>query len=232
MPSIVERRVKGRGGFLKAMKKGSVLVSFISCFIIGLAAMTTSAYALTLKQGAQSEHVLDLQQRLGALGIFKAGITGYYGSKTNEAVKTFQSQSGLPSTGVADDATLSELNKAVEPDTTVLEQMAKMIHSEARGESFLGQVAVGAVILNRVQSDKFPDSITEVIFQPGQFTSIRDGQFNLTPSPMAFEAAKAALNGSDPTDGALYYYNPEIATSSWSKKRPIKIRIDRHVFTQ
>ncbi|TMV49467.1 cell wall hydrolase [Paenibacillus mesophilus] len=209
------------------MKKGSVLV-----IALGMIILSTQAGAISLEQGSRSEHVLDLQQRLSSLGYFKAGITGYYGSVTNTAVKKFQTKAGLPASGQADAHTLSALNEASAPDQTVLEQMARMIHAEARGESFLGQVAVGAVILNRVQSDAFPDSITEVIFQPGQFSAIRDGQFNLTPSPTAYEAAKAALNGSDPTNGALYYYNPKIATSSWSKKRPIKARIDRHVFTQ
>lgn len=212
------------------MKKGSVLVTILAC-TLGLSTIAQSASAFSLNKGSKSEHVLDLQQRLSSLGIFKSGATGYYGSVTMNAVKKFQRQAGLPADGEADSKTISVLNQTVAPDPTVLEQMARVIHSEARGESYKGQVAIGAVILNRVQSDAFPDSITEVIFQPGQFSSLRDGQYNLTPGPSAFQAAKAALNGADPTDGALYYYNPKIATSTWSKKRPAKIQIDQHIFT-
>ncbi len=214
------------------MKKGSVLIMLLICSF-GLTATSNSAHALTLEKGSKSEHVLDLQQRLSTLGLFKVGITGYYGSVTYNAVKKFQKNSGLPVNGKADSNTIALLQQSAAPDpkNDELEQMARIIHSEARGESFQGQVAIGAVVLNRVQSGKFPDSISEVIFQPGQFSAVKDGQYYLTPNQSAYEAAKAALNGSDPTNGALYYYNPKIATSSWSKKRPMMITIDRHVFT-
>ncbi|MEF3306365.1 cell wall hydrolase [Paenibacillus sp. GYB003] len=193
--------------------------------------MAVPAGAITLEKGSRSEHVLTLQEQLRSLGYLKAGSTGYFGSATKAAVQTFQTNAGLSATGVADDATIAELNRAAAPEQDVLEQLARVIYAEARGESFAGQVAIGAVVLNRVQSDAFPDSITDVIFQPGQFTCIQDGQYDLTPDATAFEAAKAALNGDDPTNGALYYYNPRLATSSWSKSRPIQVRIDRHVFT-
>lgn len=212
------------------MKKVSLLVTLIAC-TLGLTAMAMPADAAALEKGSKSEHVLDLQLRLNTLGYFQAGETGYYGSITYEAVKEFQKQFGLPANGKADPKTLSLLEQSAAPKQNVLEQLARVIHAEARGESFQGQIAVGAVVLNRVQSNSFPDSITEVIFQPGQFTAIQDGQYNLAPGSSAFQAAKAALNGSDPTNGALFYYNPKIATSSWSKSRPMKVRIDQHVFT-
>ncbi|MBP1155790.1 MULTISPECIES: cell wall hydrolase [unclassified Paenibacillus] len=212
------------------MKKGSVLVTLIAC-TLGLTAMAMPVGAAALEKGTKSEHVLDLQLRLSTLGHFQAGATGYYGSITHNAVKKFQKQKGLLANGKADPKTLSLLKKSADPKQNVLEQLARVIHAEARGESFQGQVAVGAVVLNRVQSNEFPDSITKVIFQPRQFSAIQDGQYNLTPGSSAYRAAKAALNGSDPTDGALYYYNPKIATSSWSKSRPMKVRIDQHVFT-
>ncbi|MFK7693873.1 cell wall hydrolase [Paenibacillus sp. HJGM_3] len=213
------------------MKKGSVLIAVLAS-TFGISTLSAPpAYGYTLQQGVSSAQVLDLQQRLGSLGLFKAGSTGYYGPATKKAVMSFQRQAGLPASGNADEKTVSVLNQTVGPDPTVLEQMARIIHSEARGESFEGKVAIGAVVLNRVQSGAFPDSITEVIFQPGQFSAIKDGQYNLTPDSSAYEAAKAALNGADPTNGALYYYNPKLATSSWSKKRPKIIQIDQHIFT-
>lgn len=191
-----------------------------------------SASAISIKAESQSEHVLDLQQRLGALGYFKGGLTGYYGPATAEAVRKFQKAYCLPADGDADSATISKLQKAISPKNTALEQMARIIYSEARGETFEGQVAVGAVILNRVQSPLFPDSITEVIFQKGQFSAVDDGQYWLTPNQTAYQAARAALNGWDPALGTLYYHNPKIATSTWSLSRPKVVTIGKHVFTR
>jgi N-acetylmuramoyl-L-alanine amidase len=209
-------------------KKLQALICVCSLGIMGMAAPVS---AQSLGQGTQSDQVLDLQERLSAIGYFKVGITGYYGNQTKNAVKKFQANYGLSVDGKADSLTLSKLKKTISPKQSALDEMARIIHSEARGESFLGQVAVGAVVLNRVQSEQFSDSITEVIHQPGQFSSIDDGQFNLKPNESAYRAAKAALNGLDPTTGALYFYNPDIAKASWSKKRPAKITIGNHIFT-
>ncbi|MBP1960917.1 cell wall hydrolase [Paenibacillus aceris] len=209
-------------------KKLQALICVCSLGVMGMAAPVS---AQSLVQGTQSDQVLDLQERLNALGYFNTGITGYYGNQTKNAVKKFQTSYGLSADGEADSLTLSKLKSAISPKQSVLDEMARIIHAEARGESFLGQVAVGAVVLNRVQSEKFPDSITEVIHQPGQFSSIDDGQFNLKPNESAYRAAKAALNGLDPTTGALYFYNPDIAQAAWSKKRLAKITIGNHVFT-
>ncbi|WP_261305120.1 cell wall hydrolase [Paenibacillus andongensis] len=209
-------------------KKLQALICVCSLGVMGIAAPVG---AQSLGQGTQSDQVLDMQERLSALGYFKTGITGYYGNQTKNAVKKFQAGYGLSVDGEADSLTLSKLKNTISPKQSVLDELARIIHSEARGESFLGQVAVGAVVLNRVQSEKFPDSITEVIHQPGQFSAVDDGQFNLKPNLSAYRAAKAALNGLDPTTGALYFYNPDIAQASWSKKRPAKITIGNHVFT-
>lgn len=108
--------------------------------------------------------------------------------------------------------------------------LAKMISGEARGESYVGQVAVGAVILNRVRDKKFPDSVYSVCFQPGAFDAVRDGQYYMEPSQTSIKAAKAAINGWDPTYGALYYWNPSTATSKWIWSRKIVTRIGKHVF--
>jgi N-acetylmuramoyl-L-alanine amidase len=213
------------------MKKIPALL-FLCTFALGLMGAAYPANAESLKKGTQSEDVVALQQRLSTLGYFNVGITGYYGSITSKSVKKFQEAYGLPADGEADPSTLKKLEQKVAPNQTVMEQMARIIHSEARGETFQGQVAVGAVVLNRVQSDHFPDSIKEVIFQPGQFSAVLDGQYKLTPDSSAYQAAKAALNGMDPTNGALFYYNPEIATSTWSQKRPAIKTIGNHIYTR
>jgi N-acetylmuramoyl-L-alanine amidase len=207
------------------------LQALICVCSLGVMGMAVPVGAQSFGQGTQSDQVLDLQERLSALGYFKTGITGYYGNQTKNAVKKFQASYGLSVDGEADSLTLSKLKNTISPKQSVMDEMAQIIHSEARGESFLGQVAVGAVVLNRVQSREFPDSITEVIHQPGQFSAVDDGQFNLKPNLSAYRAAKAALNGLDPTNGALFYYNPDITKSSWSKKRSTKITIGNHVFT-
>lgn len=108
--------------------------------------------------------------------------------------------------------------------------LAKMIYGEARGESYVGQVAVGAVILNRVKDKKFPDSVYSVCFQPGAFDAVRDGQYYMEPNQTSINAAKAAINGWDPTYGALYYWNPATATSKWIWSRTIVTQIGKHVF--
>lgn len=111
-----------------------------------------------------------------------------------------------------------------------VELLARIIHAEARGESFEGQIAVGAVVLNRVENIDFPETIREVIFQPGQFTAVDDGQIYLEPNNTSFKAAEAALNGQDPTNGALYYYNPRIATDRWIRTLPVVTTIGNHDF--
>lgn len=111
-----------------------------------------------------------------------------------------------------------------------LELMAKIVYGESRGEPYKGQVAVAAVILNRVKSPKFPNTIKGVIFQPGAFTAIVDGQAYLKPNQTAYNAVKDALAGWDPTYGALYYWNPATTTNKWIWSKPIKMQIGNHVF--
>nr|WP_319946939.1 cell wall hydrolase [Paenibacillus caseinilyticus] len=203
-------------------------------FAVALGVLGTSetAQAYTLKQGNKSAQVLDLQERLASLGYFKVGTTGYYGTVTAEAVKKFQKAYKLPSSGIANDATIAKLKKVTKDSGNTLEQMARIIHAEARGESYTGQVAVGAVVMNRVNHSMFPGSIREVIFQEGQFDAVLDGQYKLKPNASAYRAAREALNGSDPTKGSLFYYNPKIATSKWSMSRPRVTKIGNHVFTR
>ncbi|MDF2671640.1 MAG: spore cortex-lytic protein [Paenibacillus sp.] len=235
------------------MKKVSVFIFVFSC-AIGLSTIASQASTFAPMPGSDSKPGFTIQKRLSSFGYNPSRSKAHSGSVPKPVIQTFPEQAGfLESSKVNQKAPavsilsaepkqpeLAQSDAAVEADAepepsmqeqAELEQLARVIYSEARGESFEGQVAIGAVVLNRVESDRFPDSIGEVIFQRGQFTAVMDGQYYLTPNTTAYAAAKAALNGSDPTNGALYYYNPRTATSSWSKKRPSKITIDRHVFT-
>lgn len=232
-PITVSRKVTHRRGRKVGKRAGLVSIFLGACAMtLGLTVAAPSAGAQKLEQGVRSEHVLQLQEQLSDLGYFKAGLTGYYGSITKGAVRKFQQAQGLSADGIAGPATLNRLNKKAKAEGETLRQLAKLIHGEARGESFEGQVAVGAVVLNRVHSNAFPSSIPKVIFQKGQFTAIDDGQFNTKPTATSYKAARKALNGVDPTHGALYYYNPKIATSLWSKSRPTLLTIGQHDFTR
>jgi spore cortex-lytic enzyme len=232
-PINVSRKVTHRRGRKAGKRAGRVSV-LLGAFamVLGLTMAAPSAGAQKLEQGVRGEHVLQLQEQLSELGYFKAGLTGYYGSITKGAVRKFQQAQGLSADGIAGPATLNRLNKKAAAQGNTLRQLAKLIHGEARGESFEGKVAVGAVVLNRVHSNAFPSSIPKVIFQKGQFTAIDDGQFNTKPTQTSYQAARKALNGTDPTHGALYYYNPKIATSLWSKSRPTLLTIGQHDFTR
>lgn len=185
--------------------------------------------------GSRGEEVTKIQTRLKSWGYFSGEVTGYYGSQTTEAVKRFQKKHGLSATGVADQKTLaligiSSSSSGASVSNADLELIARIISAEARGEPYIGQVAVGAVVLNRVESSSFPDSISGVVYQPGAFTAITDGQINEAVTDSARRAARDALNGSDPTGGALYYYNPDKTSNRWIRSRPVITRIGQHLF--
>ena len=212
-----------------------------------------AAYAAILKQGARGGEVKEVQRRLKNWGYYDGNVDGIYGPATVKAVKYFQQKNGLSADGICGKATYAALgmNDSVrvlengdsdqggsggsgggEGDYTSsdLYLLAKCIYGEARGESYTGQVAVGAVVLNRVKSSQFPNTISGVIYQKGAFTAVDDGQINLTPNQTAINAARDAMNGWDPTYGCLYYYNPATATSSWIFSRQTVTTIGRHVF--
>ena len=185
--------------------------------------------------GSRGEEVSKIQTRLKSWGYFSGEVTGYYGSQTTEAVKRFQKKHGLSATSVADQKTLaligiSSSSSGASVSNADLELLARIIPAEARREPYIGQVAVGAVVLNRVESSSFPDSISGVIYQPGAFTAITDGQINEAVTDSARRAARDALNGSDPTGGALYYYNPDKTSNRWIRSRPVITRIGQHLF--
>ncbi len=219
---------------------------------------TSDEYALApyvqtavLKQGANGGEVKELQRRLKMWGYYNGSVDGVYGSKTVEAVKLFQRKNGLTADGIAGKSTFAALGmndsvKALEGNnkpsssgtssnnsnytSSDLYLLAKTIYAEARGESYTGQVAVGAVILNRVESSKFPNTIAGVVYQQNAFTAVSDGQINLEPDKTAMNAAQDAINGWDPTYGCIYYYNPAVATSSWIFGRKTVTTIGKHVF--
>ncbi len=199
-----------------------------------------------VKVGSRGQDVKDVQYILRKWGYFKGRIDGIFGADTKASVISFQKKNGLTPDGVVGDQTASALginvaakNKTSAKQTTSrgtvtrkndLYLLAQAIHGEARGEPYIGQVAVGAVILNRVDDPKFPKTIAGIIYQPGAFTAVADGQINLPPGDSATKAARDALNGWDPSGGAMYYFNPAKATNKWIWSRPIIKVIGKHYF--
>ena len=202
---------------------------------------TQSVYAAVYKQGSRGSTVKTIQQKLKNWGYYKGSVDGIYGSQTREAVKYFQRKNGLKVDGIAGNNTLKALgistssssgtssNGYSDADITLL---ARLIYGEARGESYVGQVAVGAVVMNRIKSASFPNTMSGVIYQKYAFTAVDDGQINLTPNATARKAAMDAINGWDPSYGAIYYYNPVTATSSWIFSRQTTVTIGNHVFAK
>ncbi len=192
--------------------------------------------------GSRGQEVKNIQYRLAKWGYYKGKVDGIYGYLTFKAVKSFQYKNGLVVDGVAGPETLSAIGLPTGKAAAGTQQssagsrdadlLAHLIHAEARGEPYIGQVAVGAVVLNRTRDSRFPNTIAGVIYQPGGFDAVRDGQINLEPNKTAINAARDALNGWDPSYGCVYYYNPATATSKWIWSRPIIIRIGKHNFAK
>lgn len=206
-------------------------------------AVTTAA---VLKQGSRGNEVKEVQRRLKRWGYYSGSVDGVFGVGTKSAVIAFQKKNGLTPDGVVGKSTYKALgmNSSYEVlagqsqnaggvggySSSDVYLLAKTIHAEGRGEPYTGQVAIGAVIMNRVRDKAFPNTVSGVIYQKGAFTAVDDGQINLEPNETAMKAAKDAINGWDPSGGALYYYNPAIATSSWIFDRRTVTVIGKHVF--
>ncbi len=207
----------------------------IHIFIIALA---QSASADLYKKGSGGETVSQIQTRLKNWGYYDGAVDGVYGSRTEAAVRFFQQKNGLSPDGQVGDQTLAALgitpggggggNSTAQSGDLYL--LARLISAEARGEPYVGQVAVGAVVLNRVDHPSFPNSISGVIYQPGAFSCLDDGQFNEPVAESAYRAAQEVLNGYDPSYGAIYYFNPATATSRWIWSRPLIVQIGSHRF--
>lgn len=201
---------------------------------MGIGASTSSSTTTTTKGDVVS--VKTYQQKLKSWGYYTGAVDGVKGAKTVAAVKSFQRKNGLTADGVVGNATAKAMGISVSAGTssnytnndTYL--LAKAVYSEARGEPYVGQVAIAAVILNRVKSSAFPNTVAGVIYQPWAFTAVHDGQFELEPNATAYQAARDALNGWDPTYGSIYYYNPQTATNTWIRSRKVTTTIGKHVF--
>ncbi|OME59087.1 spore cortex-lytic enzyme [Paenibacillus odorifer] len=206
---------------------------FTLLLLLGLVSMATmigsanAAPVLTI--GSSSGDVWDLQYRLKTLDFYTEPLDGVYGSQTKAAVARFQKAYGISADGISGTKTWNILKKHT-LNINEMDILAKVIYSESRGEPYVGQVAVGAVVMNRIQSSQFPDNIKEVVFQKGAFTAVSDGQYWLTPNQTAYLAALDAVRGWDPTNHSIYYFNPDTATSAWIWSRPQNLKIGKHIF--
>ena len=195
-----------------------------------------SSYALS-KYGSRGDEVRLIQTKLKRWGYYNGNVDGIFGSQTLAAVKWFQSKNGLAVDGIAGPKTLAAMgifsstgNNTSSNSSSDVNLLARLVYGEARGEPYSGQVAVAAVVLNRVESASFPNTIAGVIYQAGAFDVVSDGQINLTPNSTAIKAAQDAINGWDPSYGAIYYFNPNTATNAWIWSRPMTVTIGKHRF--
>ena len=217
-------------------KKVCLVLLIIFALNNALIFMASDADAASYKRGSSGETVSKIQETLKNQGFYSGAVDGVYGSGTEQAVKAFQQAYGLSVDGKAGTQTLAAMGiseqqgGASSQGSGDLALLARLISAEARGEPYNGQVAVGAVVLNRVEHPSFPNSISGVIYQGGAFTCITDGQFNEPVAESAYRAAQDAMNGSDPSGGAIYYFNPSTATSKWIWSRPLLVTIGKHRF--
>lgn len=238
---------------------GMSLMLFLSAGSILIWNQADAFSQTVLQQGAKGDEVRELQGRLQFLGFYHGQIDGDYGVHTRDSVYTFQNQFGLKIDGKAGPETKNKLKQATaawKPGQGSAQQgqqgnqnpapsqaasamgfsqndiqlMANAVYGEARGEPYEGQVAVAAVILNRVQSDTFPNTVSGVIFEPRAFTAVADGQIWLEPNETATRAVMDAINGMDPSNGCIYYFNPDTATSPWIWTRQQVKTIGKHIF--
>ena len=219
------------------MKKKVFIISLIFFIVIFLSFFITKSFG-TSRYGSTGNEVKQIQTKLKQWGYYDGSVDGIFGSKTLSAVKKFQSKNGLTADGIVGKKTLAALginsssgsNSNTSSNNSNLNLISKVIYGEARGEPYEGQVAIGAVLLNRVADSRFPNTISGVVYQSGAFTCVSDGQINLSPNSTAKKAAQDAINGWDPTHGSIYYFNPNTATSSWIWSRPQTLRIGKHIF--
>lgn len=217
-----------------------ILISITIIFILYNVFMNGNNIIALSKYGSRGSEVTQIQTKLKRWGYYTGSIDGIYGSQTVSAVKYFQRKNGLSVDGIAGKNTLAAMgiysssgnssSSSSNSNSSNLNLLSRLVYGEARGEPYSGQVAVAAVVLNRVKSSSFPNTVAGVIYQSGAFDIVSDGQINLTPNSTAIKAAQDAINGWDPSYGALYYFNPNTATSSWIWSRPMTVTIGNHRF--
>lgn len=218
------------------MTKKALSLLLCACLLL----VAAPVHAASLRLGDRGSQVTEIQRKLKQWGYYDGNVDGQFGEATQKAVMSFQRKNGLTPDGIVGTATAQAIGITLSGSTTTSRSstssrsdanlLARVVHGEARGESYTGKVAVAAVVLNRVRSSKFPNTIAGVVYQAGAFTCVSDGQINLAPDEESIRAANDALNGFDPTGGALYYYNPAKTTSSWIYSRPVITTIGQHVF--
>ena len=213
-----------------------LLLGLVVTFDVVLMSWNSEVEALS-KYGSRGTEVKTIQEKLKRWGYYSGSVDGIYGSQTVSAVKSFQKKNGLTVDGIAGTQTLkamgitsSSSSSSSSNNSSNVNLLARVVYGEARGEPYTGQVAVAAVVLNRVKSSKFPNSISGVVYKSGAFDAVADGQINMTPDTTAKKAAQDALNGWDPSYGAIYYFNPSTATNKWIWSRPMTVTIGKHRF--
>ena len=222
----------------KQVFKQIIAVILLNAMVISAVAYSYRESTQTLsKIGSRGEEVRQVQKKLKKLGLYNGSVDGIYGVNTQKAVRQFQKNCGITADGIAGPKTLLYLglgsgtsSSAGGYSSSDIYLLAKVIGAEARGESYTGQVAVGAVVLNRVRHSSFPDSISGVVYQSGAFSCVRDSNWSIEPNDTAKKAARDAINGWDPTGGAIYYYNPAKTSNQWIRSRPVVTTIGKHVF--
>ena len=220
-------------------KIGILLAILISLFIAYNVIIRNQVSYAVSRYGSSGSEVRTIQTKLKNWGYYSGSVDGVYGSKTLAAVKKFQKKNGLTADGIAGTETLHALgiyNSSAKSSSSSsisssnLNLISRFVYAESRGEPYTGQVAVASVILNRVKDSRFPNTVSGVVYQSGAFTCVSDGQINLTPNSTAKKAAQDAINGWDPSYGAIYYFNPATATSKWIWSRPLTVTIGNHRF--
>lgn len=229
--------------------KKHIVIAIIASIILVISLITTGIIIYKNKQqnatvetlskyGSRGSEVTQIQTKLKRWGYYSGNIDGIYGTQTVNAVKYFQRKNGLTADGIAGPATLKAMGIMTSSSSSSssssynsnLNLLSRVIYGEARGEPYTGQVAVGAVVMNRIKSSSFPNTLSGVVYQSGAFDAVKDGQVNLTPDSTARKAAQDAMNGWDPTGGCVYYFNPSTATNKWIWSRPLIKTIGKHRF--
>ena len=223
----------------KRSKRLCLVLAVLLSVSMALVALAPAVEAASYKKGSSGAMVTQIQTKLKSWGYYTGSVDGVYGSGTERAVRAFQQKNGLTVDGKAGDQTLAAMGLSAGSGNSggsggasgsQVNLLARLISAEARGEPYSGQVAVGAVVLNRIKHPSFPNTLSGVIYQSGAFTCITDGQFNQPVAESAYRAARDAFNGVDPSGGAIYYFNPSTATSSWIWSRPLITVIGKHRF--